>query len=157
MKTSIAVLLLLAANATVARESSEHALAFTHVAVIDATGAPALPDMTVVIENKYIVDLGRSRDVRPPHDATIVDAKRKAIELDDALSLLDAYAVVPIRLVDPSLRQAVELSRQLNVYAYDAYVIACAINQRAPILSLDNMMKDRARSLEIEILEVNPT
>jgi predicted nucleic acid-binding protein len=82
--------------------------------------------------------------------------KRRAIELDDALRVLDAYAVIPIRLVDPSLRQAVELSRQLNVYAYDAYVIACAINQRAPILSLDNIMKDRARSLEIEILEVNP-
>ena len=83
--------------------------------------------------------------------------KRKAIELDDALRVLDAYAIVPIRLVDSSLRQAVELSRQLNVYAYDAYVIACAVNQRAPILSLDNLMKDRARSLKIEILEVNPT
>jgi predicted nucleic acid-binding protein len=80
--------------------------------------------------------------------------KRKAVELDDALGVLDAYAAIPIRLVDPSLQQAVRLSQQLNIYAYDSYVIACAINQRAPILSLDNVLKDRARRLGIETLEV---
>ena len=80
--------------------------------------------------------------------------KRRAVELDDALRVLDAYAAIPIRLVDPSLHQAVRLSQQLNIYAYDAYVIACAINQRAPILSLDNVLKNRSRSLKIEILEV---
>ena len=55
--------------------------------------------------------------------------RRKAIELDDALRVLDGYASIPVRLVDPSLRQAVQLCRELNVYAYDAYVIACAINE----------------------------
>src|SRR5580658_168698 len=61
----------------------------------------------------------------------------KAIGLDAALELLDAYAAIPIRLIDMALKQAVELSARLNVYAYDAYVIACAMNQRAPILTLD--------------------
>jgi hypothetical protein len=36
-----------------------------------------------------------------------------------------------------ALEQAVELSARLNVYAYDVYVIACAVNQRAQILTLD--------------------
>jgi predicted nucleic acid-binding protein len=80
--------------------------------------------------------------------------KRKAIELDDALRIIDAYAGIPIRLLDPTLRQAADLSRQLNIYAYDAYVIACAINQRAPILSLDSVLKERANSLKLEIIEV---
>jgi predicted nucleic acid-binding protein len=83
--------------------------------------------------------------------------KRKAIELDDALRVLAGYAAIPVRLIDPPLRQAVELCRELNVYAYDAYVIACAINQRAPILSLDNVLKERARSLKVEVLEVKAT
>jgi predicted nucleic acid-binding protein len=83
--------------------------------------------------------------------------KRKAIELDDALKVIDGYAGIPIRLIDPSLRQAVQLCRELNLYAYDAYVIACAINQRAPILSLDNVLKERARSLKLDVLEVNPS
>jgi predicted nucleic acid-binding protein len=83
--------------------------------------------------------------------------KRKAIELADALRVLDGYAAIPIRLVDPSLREAVQLCRELNVYAYDAYVIACAINQRAPILSLDNVLKERARSIKLDVLEVTTT
>jgi predicted nucleic acid-binding protein len=80
--------------------------------------------------------------------------KRKAIELDDALRIIDAYADIPIRLLDPTLRQAAGLSRQLNIYAFDAYVIACAINQRAPILSLDSVLKERAKSLKLETIEV---
>lgn len=83
--------------------------------------------------------------------------KRKAIELDDALRMLEAYAGIPIRLLDTTLPQAVELSHKLNIYAYDAYVIGCALNQRAPILSLDSMLKDRARSLSLEVIEVKTT
>jgi predicted nucleic acid-binding protein len=80
--------------------------------------------------------------------------KRKAIELDDALRMVDAYAGIPIRLIDSTLPQAVELSHRLNIYAYDAYIIGCAINQRAPILSLDSVLQERARSLNIEVIEV---
>jgi predicted nucleic acid-binding protein len=80
--------------------------------------------------------------------------KRRAIELDDAVRILDAYAGIPIRLLDPTLRQATELSHRLNIHAYDAYVIGCAINQRAPILSLDSLLKERARTLKIETIEV---
>ena len=81
--------------------------------------------------------------------------KRKSIDLDAALELLDAYAAIPIRLIDMALKQAVELSARLNVYAYDAYVIACAMNQRAPILTLDRGLIERARDLKLDVLEVN--
>jgi predicted nucleic acid-binding protein len=56
--------------------------------------------------------------------------------------------------MDMALAQAVELSRRLNIYAYDAYVIGCAINQRAPVLSLGSVLKERARSLNVEVIEV---
>jgi hypothetical protein len=83
--------------------------------------------------------------------------KRRAIELDDALRLVADYAAISIRLIDPSLPQAVEFCKTLNVHAHDAYVIACAINQRAPILSRDNLLNERARSLNLEVLEVKTT
>jgi predicted nucleic acid-binding protein len=70
---------------------------------------------------------------------------------------LEGYSSIPIRLLDPPLRQAVQLCRELNIYAYDAYVIACAINQRAPILSLDRVLVERARTLKLDILEVTGT
>jgi predicted nucleic acid-binding protein len=80
--------------------------------------------------------------------------KRRAIALDEALTLLEAYAAIPIRLTDLALRQVVQLSAKLNVYAYDAYVIACALNQRAPILTLDGGLRARARELKLDVLEV---
>lgn len=80
--------------------------------------------------------------------------KRRAIGMGEALTLLEAYAAIPIRMTDLALKQVVELSARLNVYAYDAYVIACAINQRAPILTLDSGLRARARELKLDVLEV---
>src|SRR5215203_2235925 len=47
---------------------------FAHVTVIDATGAPAKPDMTVVIIGNRIAALGETGKVRVPKVAQIVDA-----------------------------------------------------------------------------------
>jgi predicted nucleic acid-binding protein len=81
--------------------------------------------------------------------------KRKAISIKDALQLLEAYAAIPIRMAEVGLKQAVELSARWNVYAYDAYVLACAINQRAPLLTLDGGLAQRAHELKLEVLEAN--
>ncbi|BAP88397.1 PilT protein domain protein [Burkholderiales bacterium GJ-E10] len=50
------------------------------------------------------------------------------------------------RFVSVDLKQAVELSAELGIYAYDAYVIACAMNQRSPILTLDRGLAARCGS-----------
>ena len=81
--------------------------------------------------------------------------KRRAIGIKEAFQLLDAYAEIPIRMAEVGLKQAVELSGRLNVYAYDAYVLACAINQRAPLLTLDGGLRERARELKLDVLEAN--
>jgi imidazolonepropionase-like amidohydrolase len=52
-------------------------LVLTHVTVLDMTGAPARPDMAVVITGDRITELGRSRSVRMPRDAQVVDATGK--------------------------------------------------------------------------------
>jgi len=57
--------------------SSRQVLVFTHVTVIDATGAEAKPDMTVVIRDGRIAELGRSGMIRPPKGARVVDATGK--------------------------------------------------------------------------------
>ena len=57
--------------------SGQRSLVFTHVTVIDATGAPAKPDMSVVISGQRIVELGRTRRVRLPKDALVVNASGK--------------------------------------------------------------------------------
>lgn len=52
-------------------------LILTHVTVIDATGAPASSDMTVIIIGDRITEIGKTRQVRLPKDAQVVDGTGK--------------------------------------------------------------------------------
>ncbi|MBV8495868.1 MAG: amidohydrolase family protein [Gammaproteobacteria bacterium] len=52
-------------------------LAITHVDVIDATGTPPQPDMTVLVKNQRISALGRSGALQVPADATVVEGRGK--------------------------------------------------------------------------------
>ncbi len=52
-------------------------LVFIHVTVIDMTGAPPSPDMTVVITGDRITELGKSETVLAPEGAQVVDATGK--------------------------------------------------------------------------------
>jgi len=79
--------------------------------------------------------------------------KRKAIGIKDAVQLLEAYAAIPIRTAEVGLKQAVELAAKWNIYAYDAYILACAINERAPLLTLDGRLRELARELKLDVLE----
>ncbi|HET6668610.1 MAG TPA: amidohydrolase family protein [Pyrinomonadaceae bacterium] len=52
-------------------------LVFTHVNVIDVRGGPVQPDMTVVISGNSITALGKTKSVRLPKGAQVVDATGK--------------------------------------------------------------------------------
>jgi cytosine/adenosine deaminase-related metal-dependent hydrolase len=52
-------------------------LVFTHVTIIDVTGAPVKSDMTVAIDGNRISELGPSTKLRVPQDAQVVDATGK--------------------------------------------------------------------------------
>ena len=55
----------------------QKALVFTHVTVIDATGAPAKPNMTVVVKGDRIEALGKTGIITVPQNAQVVDATGK--------------------------------------------------------------------------------
>src|ERR1700677_4661652 len=52
-------------------------LAITHVTVIDTTGGPPKSDMTVIVQDRRIVDLGGSDTVHVPAGARLVDGSGK--------------------------------------------------------------------------------
>lgn len=52
-------------------------LVLTHVTVIDTTGGPAQPDMTVVIVGNRIATMGKSGEARTPRDAETIDGSGK--------------------------------------------------------------------------------
>src|SRR5580704_2998249 len=61
----------------VAAVPSEPTLAIVHATVIDATGSPAQPDLTVIVADRRIVEIGGSASVGVPKNARVVDARGK--------------------------------------------------------------------------------
>ncbi len=57
--------------------AADSVLVFAHVSVIDATGTPAQPDMTVTIRGQRIAEVTRSAQAHIPAHAQIVDARGK--------------------------------------------------------------------------------
>jgi predicted nucleic acid-binding protein len=46
------------------------------------------------------------------------------------------------------------MSKNTNMYAYDAYILDCAIRHKAPLLTLDQKLKVAAQNINIEIMGV---
>ena len=79
--------------------------------------------------------------------------KRGRISLAKAKACATAYEQIPIKTVDIDLGQALDLVKQLGIYAYDAYMLVCARQSGSPILTYDHALKLHAASLAIVVLE----
>ena len=78
MKQFSALLLLLLVSVDLrAQDLRVGVLVLTHVTVIDMTGAPPKPDMTVVIEGNRITSIAHSRKMRIPQSAEVINATGK--------------------------------------------------------------------------------
>jgi imidazolonepropionase-like amidohydrolase len=64
-------------HAQEAPSADQRPLAFTHVTVIDATGTPAKPDMTVIVSGSQITALGKFAQVTVPPNARVINASNK--------------------------------------------------------------------------------
>jgi predicted nucleic acid-binding protein len=80
--------------------------------------------------------------------------KRRRLKLPEVQAALTAYAQIPIRFVDIELAAALELADRFGLYAYDAYLMACARRQRAPLLTLDARLGRAAKEAGVQLLEV---
>jgi predicted nucleic acid-binding protein len=81
--------------------------------------------------------------------------KRRRLKLAEVHAALTAYAGIPIRIIEVELAAALELADRLGLYAYDAYLMACARRQRAPLLTLDPRLGRAAREAGVQLLEVH--
>ena len=80
--------------------------------------------------------------------------KRKILSLKLAEKALNYYSMIPLRLVEIDLFKALELSDKLNIYAYDACFLECAINFNSPLLTLDKRLIEVARLTRLNVIEV---
>ena len=80
--------------------------------------------------------------------------KRRRITLDQAKQAIESYEQMPIRFVDVDLGQSLELCDRLGVYAYDSYLLTCALKLRSPILTLDEQLIGAAPLVGVSFLEI---
>jgi predicted nucleic acid-binding protein len=80
--------------------------------------------------------------------------KQKRISLENAQKGIEIFHSIPIRYVPTDFPNVLRLSRKINMYAYDVYLLDCASQYRSPLLTLDLKLRAAAKNMEIEVLEV---
>jgi predicted nucleic acid-binding protein len=81
--------------------------------------------------------------------------KQKRITLEQSLQAIKVYNTIPIRFVDIDMEESLKISAQLDIYAYDAYLIYCALKYSIPLISLDEKLIRCARQMKVQVLEVS--
>ena len=79
--------------------------------------------------------------------------KRRQSTLDLARKALAVYQAIPVKYLDHPLDQALELSARLGIYAYDAYLVQCAMQTSSPLLTLDRRLRAAAEKMNVQTLE----
>jgi predicted nucleic acid-binding protein len=80
--------------------------------------------------------------------------KQGRLSLDDAQKGVEIFRNIPIRYVETDIANALKLSKEVNMYAYDAYLLDCAIRYKSPILTLDQKLMVAAQSIKVDTLEI---
>jgi len=80
--------------------------------------------------------------------------KQSRLTLDEAQKGLVIFGSIPLRYTKPDFINALKISKQANMYAYNAYFLDCAIRYKAPLLTLDRKLKTAAQNLNVETMEV---
>ena len=128
--------------------------------VIDASAIIAV--VTMEPQREKLIELTRgARLLAPPSvhweigNAFSAMLRRNCITLPQALEAIKAYHRIPIRMVDVELDPSLTIAAQMNLYAYDAYLICCALRYNAPLLSLDQGLIRAAQQMDAKVMEVN--
>ena len=79
--------------------------------------------------------------------------KRNRVTSKQVQSCIALYQQIPLKFVDVNLSKTIDLVEQLQIYAYDAYLIQCALQTNTPLLTLDAGLIQAAKVVGITILE----
>jgi predicted nucleic acid-binding protein len=82
--------------------------------------------------------------------------KRGRVDLAQAGEAVRRYQRIPIHLVEVDLARALAIARAHNLYAYDAYVITCALDRRMPLISVDRGLIHAANAAGVSVIKVSP-
>ena len=80
--------------------------------------------------------------------------KQNRLTLAEAKKGFVIFDGIPLRYIKPDFVNALKISKQANIYAYDAYFLDCAIRHKAPLLTLDRKLRTAAQHFNVETMVV---
>ena len=86
-------------------------------------------------------------------NALIAVSRKGRLNDREILRAFDISQKIPVRIVPVKIFDAMKIALRFNIYAYDAYYVQCCIENKLPLISLDNRMCDVARNLGIKVVE----
>jgi len=112
-------------------------------------------------EKEALVELTTGADLIAPRsvhweigNAFSAMLRRERIKVEQAIQAVKLYQKIPIRFVDVGLEETLKIANALGIYAYDAYLIRCALKYRAPLISLDRNLVNAAKEMKVKVIEV---
>ena len=81
--------------------------------------------------------------------------KRKRIDISQVVKAIQIYNSIVLTFVDVELEETLLIADKLNIYAYDAYLILCALKNHCPLITLDNGLIIAAKNFGIQVLEIS--
>lgn len=112
-------------------------------------------------ERESLVELTRGADLIAPSsvhweigNAFSAMLRRKRIGVEQAIRAVKLYRRIPIRFVDVELEETLKIADALGIYAYDAYLIRCAVKYKSPLISLDRNLINSAKQMKARVIEV---
>lgn len=79
--------------------------------------------------------------------------KKNSLKREEVESAWEIIQQIPVDLRQTDIKYSLRIAISYNLYAYDAYFLACAEKLHSPLLTLDRGMQKAARKMGITILE----
>jgi len=86
-------------------------------------------------------------------NALIAMKRKRLLNVREILRAFDLAQRIAVRLVPVNISDAMKIALRFNISAYDAYYLQCYLENKLPLVSLDDRMCDIAGSLEIKVVE----
>ena len=80
--------------------------------------------------------------------------KQRRIDVEDAQRGLEIFDSIPLQYVNVDMANVLSIAAQVNAYAYDAYLLDCALRHTAPLLTLDRTLRRAADALGINLVNL---
>ena len=112
-------------------------------------------------ERHALIELTTGAELIAPHsvhweigNALSAMLRRERVKVEQAIQAVRLYQQIPIRFVDVELEESLKIADTLGIYAYDAYLIRCALKYKSPLISLDRKLVNAAKEMKARVIEV---